>query len=288
MMDAWIKNWTSSSETNVTPWSLMTDTVPSLTDGTPPIWLSTFSAPALMSAAAVSTAGATWLGLWMSTATAPMAAYSALVSAPDAIKPAKVTKKAPANTAAKSATAKTPTPKTPAAKASVSKAPTTKKPVGKTAPVAKSAATKTSAGKPSAAKTTAAKTAAAKSAVAKSAVAKATSTKSTAAKVAPVKAASAKAATKGAQPKKAATKLNDRPSGLDAPRSGGADDLKRISGVGPKLETVLNDLGIYHFDQIASWKKAEIAWVDDYLRFKGRIERDGWIKQAKAFATEAA
>ncbi len=86
----------------------------------------------------------------------------------------------------------------------------------------------------------------------------------------------------------AASKVDDRPAGLDAPRAGKADDLKRISGVGPKLESVLNDLGIYHFDQIATWKKKEIAWVDDYLRFKGRIERDGWIAQAKTFAKEVA
>jgi NADH-quinone oxidoreductase subunit E len=87
---------------------------------------------------------------------------------------------------------------------------------------------------------------------------------------------------------KAAPKLGDRPAGLAAPKDGGADDLKRIAGVGPKLESVLNDLGIYHFDQIAAWTKKETAWVDTYLRFKGRIERDGWIAQAKAFAREAA
>jgi len=62
------------------------------------------------------------------------------------------------------------------------------------------------------------------------------------------------------------------------------DDLKLISGVGPKLEGVLNDLGIYTFAQIGKWKKAEVEWVDGYLRFKGRIDRDDWIKQAKALA----
>ncbi|MCC0016361.1 MAG: hypothetical protein H6878_08840 [Rhodobiaceae bacterium] len=71
-----------------------------------------------------------------------------------------------------------------------------------------------------------------------------------------------------------------RPSGLEAPR-GQADDLKRISGVGPKLEIVLNDLGIYHFDQIAAWSAGEVEWIDDYLKFKGRIERDKWIAQAR-------
>jgi NADH-quinone oxidoreductase subunit E len=72
-----------------------------------------------------------------------------------------------------------------------------------------------------------------------------------------------------------------KPVTLDGPRAEGADDLKRISGVGPKLEGVLNDLGFYHFDQIAVWTEAEIAWVDSRLKFKGRIERDDWIGQAK-------
>ncbi|MFZ2099535.1 MAG: oligopeptide/dipeptide ABC transporter ATP-binding protein, partial [Oricola sp.] len=62
------------------------------------------------------------------------------------------------------------------------------------------------------------------------------------------------------------------------------DDLKLISGVGPKIEGILNSLGIYKYEQIAGWKKAERAWVDDHLKFKGRIEREDWVKQAKALA----
>ncbi len=78
------------------------------------------------------------------------------------------------------------------------------------------------------------------------------------------------------------------PEQLSGPRDGQtADDLKRISGVGPKLEGLLNELGFYHFDQIAAWTPAEIAWVDARLKFKGRIERDDWIAQAKAFASES-
>ncbi|PIB24753.1 30S ribosomal protein S2 [Amylibacter kogurei] len=59
------------------------------------------------------------------------------------------------------------------------------------------------------------------------------------------------------------------------------DDLKKISGVGPKLEETMNKLGIYQFAQVASWSNDEIMWVDDNLSFKGRIERDDWIGQAK-------
>lgn len=74
------------------------------------------------------------------------------------------------------------------------------------------------------------------------------------------------------------------PELLEGPRAGNADDLKQLKGVGPKLEGVLNELGVYHFDQIAAWGAEEIAWVDGRLKFKGRIERDGWIEQAKVLA----
>jgi NADH-quinone oxidoreductase subunit E len=62
------------------------------------------------------------------------------------------------------------------------------------------------------------------------------------------------------------------------------DDLKMISGIGPKIEKILNDLGIYTFAQIAAWGPAEIRWVDRRLRFKGRIIREKWVEQADALA----
>lgn len=65
---------------------------------------------------------------------------------------------------------------------------------------------------------------------------------------------------------------------------GAPDDLKQISGVGPVLESKLNDLGVYHFWQIARWSAAEVAWVDDAISFKGRITRDDWITQASKLA----
>ena len=68
---------------------------------------------------------------------------------------------------------------------------------------------------------------------------------------------------------------------------GKADDLKLISGIGPKLEGVLNGLGFWHFAQIAKWTKKDVSIVDDELSFKGRIERDDWIKQAKELAKQA-
>lgn len=76
-----------------------------------------------------------------------------------------------------------------------------------------------------------------------------------------------------------------KPEGLAAPREGGADNLKEIKGVGPKLEQLLHGLGYFHFDQIANWTEAELAWVDDNLEgFKGRASRDNWVEQARILA----
>ena len=78
-----------------------------------------------------------------------------------------------------------------------------------------------------------------------------------------------------------------RPARLEAPIDGAADDLKRIKGVGPKLEALLNRLGFWHFDQIANWTPAEVAWVDENLEtFKGRVTRDDWVAQARELAAE--
>jgi peptide/nickel transport system ATP-binding protein len=66
------------------------------------------------------------------------------------------------------------------------------------------------------------------------------------------------------------------------------DDLKLISGIGAGIEAMLNELGIYKFEQIAKWRKAERDWVDDYLKFKGRIERDDWVGQASKLAAKHA
>jgi len=65
-----------------------------------------------------------------------------------------------------------------------------------------------------------------------------------------------------------------------------ADDLKKIKGIGVKLEKLLNSLGVYTFKQIAEWSKEDVEKVDAYLKFPGRIERDEWIKQAKRLMKE--
>ncbi len=141
---------------------------------------------------------------------------------------------------------------------------------GITTPVLK----KAGATKPAAAKVPAAKKPAAKKADTKPAASKPVAKAKPAAKAASAKAPAATAATEA------------KPQTLSAPRASGADDLKRISGVGPKLEGVLNEMGFWHFDQIAKWGAGEIAWVDSRLKFKGRIERDDWMTQAAKLAAE--
>jgi len=73
----------------------------------------------------------------------------------------------------------------------------------------------------------------------------------------------------------------EKPLTLTEPRGGQADDLKRINGIGPKIEGILHELGFWHLDQLAGWTDAEIAWVDSRLKFKGRIQREDWVNQAK-------
>jgi predicted flap endonuclease-1-like 5' DNA nuclease len=77
----------------------------------------------------------------------------------------------------------------------------------------------------------------------------------------------------------------EKPELLTEAKDGKADDLKEISGVGLKLEKVLNDLGVYHFAQIASWSEKELNWIDNHLvAFKGRAKREKWVEQAKVLA----
>jgi small subunit ribosomal protein S1 len=89
-----------------------------------------------------------------------------------------------------------------------------------------------------------------------------------------------------ADEKPAETKASKPSNLLTEARDGKPDDLKKISGVGPKLEELLHKNGVFHFDQIAAWTPEEISYMDDQLSFKGRIERDNWIEQATTFAAE--
>ncbi len=96
-----------------------------------------------------------------------------------------------------------------------------------------------------------------------------------------------------AAPKKAAkteAKADDKPAVKKAPakakKAEGGDDLTRISGVGPVIVGKLEKMGITTFQQIADFSADDIERVDNELNFKGRIERDEWVKQAKEFLAE--
>ena len=92
----------------------------------------------------------------------------------------------------------------------------------------------------------------------------------------------------GASAEEKAQAVGSKPALLSGPRDGKPDDLKEIRGIGRVIETKLNDLGIYHFDQIANWSREEANYVSTFLSFKGRIDRENWIAQAKLLASGQA
>ncbi|MGI8944028.1 MAG: hypothetical protein ACR2FJ_07350 [Qipengyuania sp.] len=68
----------------------------------------------------------------------------------------------------------------------------------------------------------------------------------------------------------------------DVAAPSGGDDLTRIKGIGPKVATLLNELGVTRFAQIAAWEEGDIERIDARLgRFHGRIQRDNWVEQAR-------
>ncbi len=90
----------------------------------------------------------------------------------------------------------------------------------------------------------------------------------------------AKKAAPKAEPKAEAKKA----APAKAAKADAADDLKQLSGVGPALEKKLHAAGVTTFAQVAAWTDADVAAMDEQLSFKGRIEREGWIEQAKKLA----
>jgi len=76
-----------------------------------------------------------------------------------------------------------------------------------------------------------------------------------------------------------------RPALLSEPRNGIPDNLQRIRGIGARNEVRLNQLGIFHFRQIAAWTPAEVRWIAQQLAFGERIELDDWVGQAVVLAS---
>ena len=108
---------------------------------------------------------------------------------------------------------------------------------------------------------------------------------------APTSIKAAAAAARASQPKaekKAAVPKAEKPAKAapkaKAAASVGADDLTRISGVGPVIVKKLHALDVTSFAQIAAWTPEDVADMDEKLSFKGRIDRDDWLVQAAEFA----
>lgn len=86
--------------------------------------------------------------------------------------------------------------------------------------------------------------------------------------------------TKTAKP--AAAKATEaKPAAPKAGKAAAGGDLKKLSGVGPALEKKLIAAGVTSLEQVAAWTEADVTKIDEKLSFKGRIEREGWIAQAK-------
>jgi predicted flap endonuclease-1-like 5' DNA nuclease len=81
--------------------------------------------------------------------------------------------------------------------------------------------------------------------------------------------------------KSAAARQTQEPVGAQT-----SDDLTRIKGIGPAIAKKLTAMDVRSYEQIAGWGKADIDRVNDALRFKGRIQREDWVGQAKVLATK--
>ena len=77
------------------------------------------------------------------------------------------------------------------------------------------------------------------------------------------------------------SQLDFKPLVLSSPRPIGKDNLKKIKGIDSKIETDLNSLGIYHFDQISKWSSKNCDWIEEFLHFPGCAKNNQWVDQAK-------
>lgn len=78
------------------------------------------------------------------------------------------------------------------------------------------------------------------------------------------------------------------PPARQTPHKPTAGNLKQIKGIGPKIESALNALGIFHMHQVAAWSRADIDRFDTQLGLKGRIRREQWVEQARQMVQASA
>jgi NADH-quinone oxidoreductase subunit E len=78
-----------------------------------------------------------------------------------------------------------------------------------------------------------------------------------------------------------------KPRGVPHPRNNRRDNLKQINGLGPLDESTLNNLGIFHFDQVAGWDQKEVLWLENHAFARGRIGREDWQGQARSLMVDS-
>ena len=87
--------------------------------------------------------------------------------------------------------------------------------------------------------------------------------------------------TKTAKPATVAKEKKSAPVKEKKTATSVSDDLKQLSGVGPALEKKLHAAGVKSFEQIAAWSAKDIETINEKISSKGRVEKEGWIDQAK-------
>jgi predicted flap endonuclease-1-like 5' DNA nuclease len=75
--------------------------------------------------------------------------------------------------------------------------------------------------------------------------------------------------------------LDYKPLVLSSPKPIGKDNLQKIKGINSVIENNLNNLGIYHFEQIAKWSNKNCDWIEEFLHFPGCAKNNQWVEQAK-------
>ncbi len=79
--------------------------------------------------------------------------------------------------------------------------------------------------------------------------------------------------------------LDYKPLILTTPRPTGKDPLIKIKGINSKIEVDLNNLGIYHFEQISCWSNKNSEWIEEFLLLPGIARNNQWVEQAKILAS---
>lgn len=79
--------------------------------------------------------------------------------------------------------------------------------------------------------------------------------------------------------------VDNKPLILASPRQSGKDNLLKIKGINETIENDLNDLGIFHFDQMSKWSAKNCDWVEEFLQLKGCVKKYQWVDQARILAS---